>query len=240
MKTLFLIVALVAGAAFDARAYTTVTYQTYGVANSPFIMTQEKITTTGYDEGGTKVEYQYYLDVKPAAAHENLQRIEYAGFRVVYQTGVRYYQLFPGGGIRELTDINQALYEPSYYVVQPGSIGRYQLFSQPIPDSLQGVAGTVCLNGISFFNAPDPDKILGVNFMAGYGFLTQENVDLINRQKAMENNPVMQQQPGFKLLDIQTMQWAIAQSNMFQKNAYYNIFDLTNTCQGNLVEHGGK
>ena len=35
-----------------------------------------------------------------------------------------------------------------------------------------------------------------------------------------------------KTYDIQTMKWALAQGNMFQKTSYYKVMDLTNNCYG--------
>jgi poly(A) polymerase Pap1 len=68
--------------------------------------------------------------------------------------------------------------------------------------------------------------------MAGYGFLTQKDIDIINLQKSLHNDPVIQQQMiRAQTIDIQTMKWALAQGNMFQKKAYYNVYDLTNMCQ---------
>lgn len=241
MKKLFLIPCfifiLIVGVIFSANAYTTVTYQTYNVANSPFTIIKKTIKTVnhcGRECDDTTITYQYYLQVRPAAAHAGLQRIEYVGFRVVYQNTVRYFQLFPNGGIRELSDIGQALFEPSNFVVNPGNIGQYQLFSQPITSNLIGVNSLVCLNGVSFFNLPNSGTIRAVNFMGGYGFLTQANVDLINLQKSLQNDPVIKAQMiKSQTMDIQTMKWALAQGNMFENKAYHNVYDLTNTCQQN-------
>ena len=239
MKKYFLIIALMISTAITAGADTIVTNQTYSVPNSPFTLTKKITQTIEWGEGGGNIStsYQYFLDVTPAAIHANLQRIEYVGFRVVYQNGFKFFQLFPNGSTIELTDINQALYSPSYYAVNPAGIGRYQLFPQPIPNDLQGVSENACLGNV--FPASDAGSVLGVNIMAGYGFLTQANINLINQQKAIENNPVIQQQPGFKVLDVQTLQLAIAQGNMFQYSAYYNIFDITNVCQNNSNENKG-
>lgn len=233
MKKYFIIIVLIIGTAITAVADTT----TYSVPNSPFLLTKQITQTVeGWGENVTVITaYQYFLDVKPAAAHSNLQRIEYVGFRVVYQNGFKFYQLFPNGSIQELTDINQSLYAPSYYAVNPASIGRYQLFPAPISSDLPGVTTSACLENV--FPATNAGSVLGVNIMAGYGFLTQANVNLINQQKAIEANPIILNQPGFKPLDIQTLQLALAQGNMFQNTAYYNIFDITNNCP--IVQNNG-
>lgn len=235
MKKSVLIFFLIFGVVSTSNANTTVTYQTYNVPNSPFTITKKTIMTgtfCGRDCNNTTITYQYYLRVRPEPVHAGLQRIEYVGFRVVYQNTVRYFQLFPDGGIRELTDINQALFEPSNFVLNPGNIGQYQLFSQPIPSNLTGINSSVCLNNVNFFNLPNSGTIRAVNFMAGYGFLTQKDIDIINLQKSLHNDPVIQQQMiRAQTIDIQTMKWALAQGNMFQKKAYYNVYDLTNMCQ---------
>ena len=228
---------LVVGIAFTSSAGTTITNVTYSVPNSPFTMTKQTVRTETFCGRGcfdSTTTYQYYLQVRPEAAHSGLQRIEYVGFRVVYQNTIRYFQLFPNGGIRELSDFSQALFEPSNIVLQPGSIGQYKLFSQPIASNLAGINSSVCLNSVSFFNLPNNGTIRAVNFVAGYGFLTQANVDLINLQKSLQNDPVIKAQTvQAQTMDIQTMKWALAQGNMFDKKEYYNIYDLTNTCQQN-------
>lgn len=242
MKKIALIISLISclivGVVFSANAYTTVTYQTYGVPNSPFKITKQIIKTVNHcgRECGTEItfKYQYYLKVTPESQHQGLQRIEYVGFRVVYQNGFKFFQLFPNGGLRELNDINQALYEPSKIVSNPADVGQYQLFSQPITSNLTGVQVTACLTGGAFLNIPNANTVQGVNFMAGYGFLTQENMNMVAQQKAMESDPIIQAQvPKVKLLDIQTMKWAMAQANMFQNKEYYNIYDIRNSCQNN-------
>lgn len=240
MKKILIIIGfvfgIIAGVINAASAFTAVTYQIYPVSNSPFVIKQEKtITTTGSGEDrDTTITYQYYLLITPEPQHQALQRIEYVGFRVVNNNGFQYFQIFPNGQIRELRDINQALYEPSKIVLNPTDIGQYKLFSQAIINNLIGVQNSVCINGIQLFNVPDSNSIQGINFMAGYGFLTQANMNMIAQQKAIENDPVVQAQvPAVQLLDIQTMKWAMAQANMFQHQKYYNIFDLTNSCQNN-------
>ena len=239
MKKYILIIALIISTAITAKADTTVTNQTYTVPNSPFTLTKQ-ITQT-IEGGGENMivttAYQYFLDVTPSPIHANLQRIEYVGFRVVYQNGFKFFQLFPNGSTIELTDINQALYSPSYYAVNPAGVGRYQLFPQPIFNDLQGVTENACIGNV--FSASEAGSVLGVNIMAGYGFLTQANINLINQQKAIESNPIILRQPGFKPLDLQTLQLALAQGNMFQHSAYYNIFDITNVCQNNSNENQG-
>ena len=122
MKKSVLIFFLIFGVVSTSDANTTVTYQTYNVPNSPFTITKKTIMTgtfCGRDCNNTTITYQYYLRVRPEPVHAGLQRIEYVGFRVVYQNTVRYFQLFPDGRIRELTDINQALFEPSNFVLNP-------------------------------------------------------------------------------------------------------------------------
>ncbi|MBU1386945.1 MAG: hypothetical protein KKD32_03740 [Proteobacteria bacterium] len=219
------------GVVFTANAST----QTYNVPNSPFVITKQTFTVqVPCTWGGSVTEnrYQYYLSVKPEGAHAALQRIEYVGFRVVYNNTMRYFQLYPNGGTKELTDPSQALYEPSKIVLSPGSVGIYQLFSHPIPNDLQATNGSVCLdNGINFFNLPNPTSIKAINFMAGYGFLTPQNLAIIAQQKALENDPRIQQQiKNAQTMNIQTMKWALAQGNMFKYKEYYNIFDLTYGC----------
>ncbi|MCP3876126.1 MAG: hypothetical protein GY699_23645 [Desulfobacteraceae bacterium] len=232
MKRIFFTIGFIIAVVFSANA------QTFNVPNSPFVIT--KTTTTvqvpcNWGSSVTQTRYQYYLSVRPQSLHAGLQRIEYVGFRVVYQNSMRYFQLYPTGGIREISNPNQALYEPSKLVLAPSSVGLYKLFSEPIPNNLQVINGSVCLNNnIAFFNLPDPTKIKAINFMAGYGFLTNENLVLIARQKALENDPMIQQHlANAQTMDIQTMKWALAQGNMFQHKAYYNVFDLNYTCQSN-------
>jgi hypothetical protein len=234
--TIGFILCMIAGVVDSTSAFTTVTYQTYPVSNSSLVIQQEKIvTTTGFGEDrDTTITYQYYLLITPEPQHQALQRIEYVGFRVVNNNGFQYFQIFPNGQIRELTDINQALYEPSKIVLNPADIGQYKLFSHAISNNLTGVQNSVCINGTQLFNVPGSNSIQGINFMAGYGFLTQANMNMIAQQKAIENDPVIQAQvPAVQLLDIQTMKWSMAQANMFQHQKYYNIYDLTNSCQNN-------
>lgn len=216
---------------------------TFSVPNSPFTIT-EVVTLTGgcHREDPCTYQYQYYLNLKPGAQHSGLQRIEYVGFQVAYQNqAVAYYQLFPNGGIRRLTDMNQALFEPSKIVLNPGETGQYRLFSQPLSFRLSGVVSNICLNNMNFFNLQgshwNGNGIKAVHFWAGYGFLTQRDIDIINLQKSLQNDPAIKAQTvKARTMSIQDMKWALAQGNMFQKTSYYKVYELINTCQQNNHE----
>lgn len=226
----------------DGQAYV-ISRQTYAVPNSPFTIIEVKtqVGGCGWDDPCT-YQYQYYLNVQPSGQHSGLQRIEYVGFRVAYQNQtVAYYQLFPNGSIRRLTDMNQALFEPSKIVLNPGQIGQYQLFSQPLNNRLPGVVSNICLNNINFFNlqgnnlnAWNNNGIKAVHFWAGYGFLTQKDIETINLQKSLQNDPVIKAQAvKAQTMSIRDMQWALAQGNMFQKTSYYKVYELINACRNN-------
>ncbi len=240
MKNIFLItgfitmffISIVFNVSADSRTSRT---RTFGIPGSSFTMTESILTikTGERRDWSYRYEYQYSVNVKPRGEHAGLQRIEYVGFRVTYANTVAYYQLFPNGSIKRLANLNQALYQPSRIVTSPGSVGQYQLFQKPLKSRLNGTNVNVCLKNNDFFNWSNSQSIRAVHFMAGYGFLTQRDVDVINLQKQLENDPVIKaQMVKSQTYDLQTMKWALAQGNMFQKTSYYKVMDLNNSCYG--------
>ncbi len=240
MKQIFLTIGLtlllLTGIVFNTFAdSTTVSTRTFGIPGTPFTMTEKSIVkkTGERRDWSYSYEYQYAVNVRPRGEHAWLQRIEYVGFRVTYANTVAYYQLFPNGSLKRLANLNQALYAPSRIVTNPGSVGQYQLFQKPLTSKMTGLNVNMCLKSNDFFNWPNSQSIRAVHFMAGYGFLTQRDIDVINLQKKLENDPVIKAQMiKAQTYDIQTMKWALAQGNMFQKTSYYKILDLNNSCYG--------
>lgn len=212
------------GFGFSLPSQTT----TQNIPGSPFTITKEAtfkyVQATGSYSAGYRWVYDCYINLPPDSAHANMQRVEYIGCQVTHTDGSRkFYQLFPSGGLQELTDINQALYSPSRIAMQPSSVGKYFLFTSyqnfdiANPQTFLPLAQRIPM---SFF-------IQQIDFMAGYGFLTPDDIALINQYKEVVNSPELQNQPGITLLDENTMKWSLAQGNMFKYTSYYNVLSIT-------------
>lgn len=201
----------------------------YTISGTPFTMTVEKTVESGGVDGEVHTTYQYYLNINPQSSHSGVQRVEYVGFRIVYSNKVQYYQIFENGSVIELTSPDQVLYNPSRYAEDTNSVGRFQI-SGPTSIDLQGVLGTACLNDYGMVGSVSTQNAQEVNIYAGYGFLTQENTELIDRLEELQNSSIIQQQGSTQALDIETMQLAIAQGNMFSFDCYYPILNLV-ACQ---------
>ena len=168
-----------------------------------------------------RYRYQYYITLTPHSSHANLQRIEYVGFCIKRGSGASYFQIFPDGTYKQITDTTQALYTPSQIIDNPKEIGRYKLLPKPIETPLSPGGSITTNEHQSGWYSQE------ISFWAGYGYLTQENLDLIKRQKELENNPVIKSQiTQVSKLSIQQMKWSLAQSNMMENKNYYQIFKI--------------
>lgn len=209
------------------------TITVYNILGSPFKITKK--ATWGYftppgQRGGYQTKYDCYIELTPNSVHANMQRVEYIGCQVAYtDNSIKFYQMFPSGGFTELTDINQALYSPSLIVTQPSMVGQYHLFTQYRDFDLQRPATFYQ----SITNLPMSFGVSQITFMAGYGFLTPDDINLINQYHQVRNSPELQNQPGITLLDENIMKWSLAQGNMFKYTSYYSVLNITNPYTNN-------
>lgn len=197
---------------------------TYPILNSPLSMTKITYKYKVYEGNHDYIvyRYNYFLHFQAYAADSQKQRIEYVGFRAKFQSSMKYVQILQNGTAAELTDPKQRLFVPSRLILQPtdSPTWTYQLFTQPVDSNF-------CIESEDIFNVGNhPEEI---TFVAAYGYLTKENLDLIAANKAARAKAA-QQGITYKSIDEDSLKLALAQENLFRDKKYWEILKLKCNC----------